>query len=263
MEITYLNVAQFASENLKFSSGQLFADFTKPKSFDTFSYVYLSCCLYDVYKKRSVKGIRFPQGSGYFHFNNFVWEYFPEGIKSFVLNKTVKILHEEFDIDEIEERIANIIIDNDINVPIPEVRENVSEITDNIKSHAIYPFMFMRCNYSPLDKFFDIAIGDIGLGIRNTLIKKNEYSYLASLTHREAIVKAFDARVTSKADARGLGLTMVSDYFIEEPKGILFLCSGDGYYMVNYKEVGEASSSGNLKYNIDGVQVLLRFRCKE
>jgi len=258
MEMNFRNISRIMHERLKLKSDMCSVDLPDIENMDAFSSVYLSCCFADILKKAVSFGYSFPASPA---FSRIFLDEMKNEISLMKLGESVKT-PTKTSLNDFEDAFQKIILTNGIMVDLPDVKEYASEIIHNVQSHAVEPFMLAQCDYSKEKGYFDIAIGDIGLGIKGTLQKKNEYSYLKSQNHAEAIRKAFEEGVTSKTEARGTGLPMVADYFREEKKGILYITSGNGYYMVGYDNGDFFEEYGNLEYNLNGVQIMLRFKCQ-
>jgi len=259
-ELTYKNVARQMNERLtiKDKTGNL--DLTGISNFDTFSNVYITCLYQDVLMRVSSLNI---QTTGDKSAQDFIGIHLEHGADSIKLNSTSRIHTRKTDVSEIQERIQNVILEHRVAVDLEAVNEHIPEVLHNAKVHPFEQFYFLRCGFSKTEGFFDIAIGDFGYGIRGTLKQKSEYSYLASKPHMYSIEKSFIPKVTSKNEARGMGLSELHDYFLEQSKGVLFLSSGDGYYLIENDLEKHSVTSGNLEYNLNGVQILLRFFCSE
>ncbi|MBU1024322.1 hypothetical protein KKB99_08590, partial [bacterium] len=176
------------------------------------------------------------------------------------LDKTV-IVSKAIKDSEIKILLQELIYEYDINTDLEGINEHVPELLDNARIHTVEPFYYMRCHYSKDKNYFDVAIGEVGLGIKNTLVKNSTYSYLRSEHHMRAISKAFEPMVSGKSESRGTGLSEVHDYFFDNKQHLLFLSSGDGYYLIKHENGDTQIQSGNLRYNLTGVQILLRFGC--
>jgi hypothetical protein len=159
----------------------------------------------------------------------------------------------------VAQSVSEFIFEHKIPVSISALNEHLPEIINNARIHPIEPSYFFKCNYSKTGNYFDIAIGDIGLGIKGTLSKKAEYSYLKDKPAMHSIIKAFEPMVTSKNEPRGTGLSEAHDYFMEHPTSVMYLSSNDGYYLIEHENGKPVINAGNLKYNLSGVQILLRF----
>lgn len=239
---------------IKGETGNL--DLTNISGYDTFSNVYITCLYQDVLMRVSSLSI---QTTGDKSAKDFIGVLLEDGADNIKLNSTVRILVRDTDVSEITESIQKIILDNQIAVDLEAVNEHIPEVLHNAKVHPFEQFYFIRCGFSKNKGILDVAIGDFGYGIRGTLQKKSEYSYLSSKPHSQSIEKSFIPQVTSKNEARGTGLSELHDYFLEQKRGVLFLSSGDGYYLIENDLEKQSVTSGNLEYNLNGVQILLRF----
>lgn len=278
MDLNFKNVARYFSEIVTREELYVNVDLRNAKSADTFSIAYSICLVNSEIRalreqidqkneknssKRSEEakwGVEVDY-SQFFGSDDRLEEILYPSPSGFEFDKTYRIPASS-DIDLITDTILESIINNKINVDIPGIHEHVPEILHNAKVHPIEPFYFLRCHISEIERYFDIVIADIGLGIKGTLSKKAEYSYLEEKPSMHSIIKAFEPMVTSRNEPRGTGLSEAHDYFIEHTESTMFLSSNDGYYLIEHENGNEVITAGNLRYNLNGVQILLRFGCE-
>lgn len=182
----------------------------------------------------------------------------------FQLNETVS-LASSLDTDIISDTLNDLFYESKFETftSIKVIKESVSEVLFNVQSHTSEPFSLVRFSYYEDNGYFDIVIGDIGEGIKKTLIKKALYSDLSEKEHFEAIRMAMDMGVTSKTDSRGYGLYEIKKDFLSNKTDLFFISSGDGYFMVDHNLPKSPYRAGNLRFGLPGVQVLLRFGCEK
>jgi hypothetical protein len=100
---------------------------------------------------------------------------------------------------------------------------------------------------------FALAVGDCGLGIRQTLCGNPAYAYLSGRPHEEAIVKAFEPMVSRRPEG-GTGLTILRDCVLRLG-GILQVASNDGFYYIGRGR----ELTGKQAYELPGVQIEMLF----
>jgi hypothetical protein len=269
-ELTYKNVARYVAEKMKIYENRFEFDLTKISILDAFSSVYLSCSIVDAIRKVKViisalnKEVSLPSSvisfSDHIDPDDIIWGSVNRDPDTIELDKTA-IFTKKTEDTEVQNMLQELILELGIDVDLEGINEHLPELIDNARIHTVEPFYLMRCHYSEEERYFDIIIGDIGLGIKATLVKNSTYSYLRDEYHMRAIAKAFEPTVSGKSNFRGTGLSETHDYFFNSNKNLLFLCSGDGYYLINHKDDETQIQSGNLMYNLTGVQMLLRFGC--
>ncbi len=111
------------------------------------------------------------------------------------LNDIIDIRKEE----DVGERVASRSADVLRNIPIElgPVANVVSELVDNFAQHAgtNLPATFTM-QWFPNHRHLTIALGDCGLGIRQTLQRNEEYAHVADFTDEDAIALALRQRVS-------------------------------------------------------------------
>lgn len=278
MDLNFKNVARCFSEIVTRKERVTDVNLRKAKSVDAFSIVYSICMVNSEIRIRGeqrekIKKENPSQPEG---ITPSTWVSFPPFIDhrdviigygydpslDFKFDKTYRIFVST-DIELIIESILKVLNNSRIAIDIPGVHEHIPEILHNAKVHPVEPSYFLRGHYSEKFKYLDIVVADIGLGIKGTLSKKCEYSYLTDKPALFSIMKAFEPLVTSKNEIRGTGLSEAHDYFLEHKENTMFLSSNDGYYLIEHENGEPVISAGNLKYNLNGVQVLLRFGCEK
>ena len=94
------------------------------------------------------------------------------------------------------------------------------------------------------------AIGDCGVGVRNSLSTNPPFAYVASLSHHEAAALAFQPKVTAKPSGGGTGLWDVRDA-VRQLGGRMRLATGDGYV----QDWRGQMRMGQMAFELPGVQV--------
>ncbi len=155
--------------------------------------------------------------------------------------------------EETARNILDILVSEGVDVDCGLVTEVVSELVDNFAEHSLHSLATLAMQYYPTKHKITIAIGDCGIGIRASLCKNPQYSYLTDVPHYEAIIKALEPLVSVRTDG-GMGLTQVSEQ-IHEANGELILATGDGYVILNRHR----TIKGDMAYNLCGVQIQISF----
>jgi hypothetical protein len=155
--------------------------------------------------------------------------------------------------EEITEAVLRMLRGNGVRVNTRIVAELIGELVDNFAQHSegqLAGFM-AQCYRNP--GRLVVAIGDCGIGIRQSLSSIQRFRSLSASPHWEVAAQAFEPLVTRKAEG-GTGLTDVRDAIIEAG-GHLVLSTGNGYVQV-YQGVTRA---GQMQYDLPGVQIELTF----
>ncbi len=270
-ELTYKNVARYVAENIEFAEKRFKFNISKISKLDAFSYVFIACSVANAFRqveaktskseeKGPVLGLILSKISKTVTLEDFLLKFFKRDPEKLELDETA-IFTKKTEDTEVQTMLQELILELGIDVDLEGINEHLPELIDNARIHTVEPFYLLRCHYSKEERYLDIVIGDIGLGIKATLVKNSTYSYLRDEHHMRAIAKAFEPMVSGKSDFRGTGLSEAHDYFFDSINNMLFLCSGDGYYLINHENDDTQIQSGNLRYNLTGVQMLLRFGC--
>lgn len=105
------------------------------------------------------------------------------------------------------------------------LRLSISEAITNVIDHSGVNDYYICCwNYPSLKKI-RLCITDLGIGIRSSLTKRGQYSYIT--TDHQAILKAIENGVSSRPGRAGLGLDHISR-FLRVNKGQLCIISCRG-----------------------------------
>lgn len=183
-----------------------------------------------------------------------------EGLLRFLtptsLNDVVELLPDPYVGEETAQLVENVLAGANVNVPIRAILEVVAELSDNFAQHARADLATLAVQYYPQKQQFVVAVGDSGVGIRQSLCENPQHAYLARRHHSEAIVKAFEALVSRRPEG-GTGLTIVRDR-VMELGGSIRVASNDGFvYMERDRVV-----MGEQGYELPGVQIEVRFSTK-
>ena len=93
---------------------------------------------------------------------------------------------------------------------IDQVGDLVSELVDNFAQHSEASHAACVLQRYPKIGLTDFAIGDCGIGIRESLSQNKEFERLKRLRHREAARIAFRMRASRRAEG-GMGLPEVME----------------------------------------------------
>lgn len=169
------------------------------------------------------------------------------------LNDIIDIQQEEDVGERIASRSADVL--QHVSVDRGLIAEVVSELVDNFAQHAgtNLPAAFTM-QWFPALKYLTIALGDCGLGIRQTLQRNQQYAHVAGIPDQDAIALALEQRVSCQPD-HGMGLTEVVESVLAT-KGSLTIASGSGRVIID--------SEGKLyrkqqKFDLPGVQLAVHF----
>ena len=259
MELTYKNVARYVAENEEIDDKQWRLTI-EANDVDSYSILYLNLMVffYQLSKVGFQTNIRYSAEKiliGPQHFKHLIPD--DKGFK-WKLAQTMHVMS-NVDEDYIEEEFNELIYRNKIAINVPLVKECMGEIISNVQSHSGEKVYLMRCDLNEEKGIFDLVIGDVGFGIKTALSEKDDYQDLLNVKDSVAITKAFEKGVTSKQDARGYGLPLIQERILENQECSLFLSSGKGYYMIDHQLSQSPIRCGELQYEMQGVQILMRF----
>jgi hypothetical protein len=125
-----------------------------------------------------------------------------------------------------------------------------SELVDNFSLHSRSNLAICAVQWYPRNKVFHLAIGDYGIGIRNSLAMKPSLYHLLDLSHGKAAAKAFEAGVGRREEG-GMGLTDVRE-MMPSLNGSLFLSTGDAWVFTRGPDEFRV---GKQEYDLPGVQI--------
>ena len=147
------------------------------------------------------------------------------------------------DINKILERLSTI-LRSQLNFDEQEIANFsnlISELCHNIKDHSEDEgFVAVQRYQRRVDgkRYVVIGVGDLGIGIKNSLGKRYDVS---SWSHIDAIVQALKKEVSAIPD-RGFGLYMVSK-ITQDYRGDLHIRSGDARLYLRHSPRGERTVS--------------------
>ena len=119
--------------------------------------------------------------------------------------------------EDVGNKLQEIIQRNHVRVDSGEVRIAVTELVQNFVEHAEQGLAVMMAQYYPTKQVLKIAVGDCGIGIKESLLKSGQYPYIADFAHKDAIVEAFQPLVTCKGEG-GMGFDVVRE--IAQDQGV-------------------------------------------
>ena len=165
-------------------------------------------------------------------------------------NDIVCIEHECYDPEDIADRVSCTLSSRSIRLDVGLTAELVAELVDNFV-HAIQRQRRQRAWFSAIPGLsgVDLALGDCGIGILQSLSKNSRYRYIEKKSHMDAASLAFQEKVGSGVEG-GMGLSTVRENVVQM-KGSMFLSTGDGWVFVGrgLEEVGDQA------YDLPGVQI--------
>lgn len=158
-----------------------------------------------------------------------------------------------YEAENVAYKFREVLQRNNVKVRTDEVSVAVAELVENFVEHAEEGLAAIMMQYYPKHRKVKIAVGDCGIGIKGSLLKKEQNSYIMAMTHKEAIAEAFKPEVTSKHEG-GVGLYYVAEIvkeqhgelFLSSNNGSVYLCKGSMYMM-------------DVPYDLAGVQAELCF----
>lgn len=154
--------------------------------------------------------------------------------------------------EDISSKVRDLLRSREVEVDTLRVEEWISELVDNFSQHSEEQLAACAVQWYPKLKLLHFAIGDCGIGIRDSLSQKSDFSDLRSRDHTEAARKALEPGVGRKMEG-GMGLTDVSQN-VADIGGSLFLSTGDGWVHVT----GDRRIlTGFQAYDLPGVQINL------
>jgi len=165
------------------------------------------------------------------------------------LNDIVDIEKHDFIADEIGDELLRVLTNCDCQLPANKVALIVSELVDNFAQHSGKTLAAFTFQYYPRKENLLIAIADCGVGIRKSLSSNPKYASLANKAHYVAVLEAFKAGVSRKAEG-GTGFTDILEG-VSDLGGQLRLATGNEYVIVRKGKV----SVGDMTCDLPGVQI--------
>ena len=167
------------------------------------------------------------------------------------LEDIVDIERKEYIAEEITDAVIDVLAAAGARVDITAIADVLSEIIDNFAQHSGQQLASLAMQYRPRWHQIAIALGDCGVGIRQSLATQPKYSYLKKRPDWLAARMAFEPLVTSKREG-GMGLVDAKESILHMG-GRLFLSTGKGYVEFS----GARTYYGDMAYNLPGVQIIL------
>ena len=169
-------------------------------------------------------------------------------------NTVVCIQNKRYIAEEIEDWIlGNLGIDPTFTIDVPRVAELAVELVDNFHQHSDQQFAACCLQVYPKLKRLDFAIGDCGIGIRESLAQNSGFKHLDSWQHVDAALEAFKDGVTSRIGGGGTGLGTVRENILELG-GQMFLSTGNAWVQFGAK-ILDGFRYGEYENDLPGVQI--------
>lgn len=127
----------------------------------------------------------------------------------------------------------------------------MAELADNFAQHSKKTVAALTLQLYPKLGMLRVAIGDCGIGIRQSLAMNPQHSWVAKERHHVAVLEAFKTGVSRKLEG-GVGFTDILNG-LDDLGGYLRLATGNEYVLVRK---GKAKV-GDMKFNLPGVQIEL------
>lgn len=157
--------------------------------------------------------------------------------------------------DQIIDDVLRVFRTEAVQVNSSKVAEVISELVDNFAQHSDGVLAACAMQYYPRMHRLAFAIGDCGIGIRESLAQNPKHAHLRGRPHNEAAHEAFKPLVSRKPEG-GTGLTDVQETVVGE-KGQLVLSTGDGF--IRFSPTSATTTTkveiGSMALDLPGVQV--------
>jgi hypothetical protein len=156
--------------------------------------------------------------------------------------------------DEIELAVERVLERHTVGIEIPTVRTIVGELVANFAEHARGPLAAMAMQIYPRGNFFDVAIGDCGVGIRESLARNPTHAHVLGEQHWFAAEIALRPGIGGRVSGEGgWGLHSIHEE-VRRLGGELLLYTGDGGVRATQQRIRR----GPLPFALPGVQVRVR-----
>lgn len=166
------------------------------------------------------------------------------------LNGMIDIENDQNIAEEVGEMVQHVLEDNKVAIKGSLVTEIIVELVDNFSRHSEEHMAACAMQLYPTLRRLDFAIGDCGVGIRQSLIRNPEYKDLADTPHQEVAVKALEFGVTSTEGGTGFGTIQEN---LSKLEGQMFLSTGDGWVLVGGDQ--DDIQFGTMDNFLTGVQI--------
>ncbi|MFC1947545.1 ATP-binding protein [Chloroflexota bacterium] len=167
------------------------------------------------------------------------------------LNDIIDIEHRSYIGEDIAKQVFEILRRKQVKINIGLFSVMISELIDNFEYHSQSNLAVCAMQYYPNLNRVVFAVGDCGIGIKESLISNPNNEHLKELSEHEIALKSFEPLVTRMHEG-GMGLTEVREGIIEMG-GRLTCSTGIGYVIISQKE----EASGNMAHYLPGVQMEL------
>ena len=154
--------------------------------------------------------------------------------------------------EEVGEMVYDLLSQTPIGVNASLMEIVTTELVDNFSQHSEEQLAICAVQWYPNVGRFDLAIGDCGIGIRESLATNQAFGYLQDKDHMDAAIEAFREKVTRKNEG-GMGLPDVRDS-LPDLKGHLFLSTGNAWV---FTDRNRSFRTGQQQFDLPGVQIEL------
>ncbi len=168
------------------------------------------------------------------------------------LNDIVPISNDEAQARQLAVKIKALLDNRDNRVALNTsvVSNHVLELAHNFIHHSVSRDGFFHCQYYPNLREYHFTFGDLGCGIRSSLLRSGQYTEESFASVQDWIEEAARSGVSTRASGGGYGLDQLVEWILKE-QGILIMASGCGY-LGAYK--GQMKK-GPLPYDLPGLQI--------
>lgn len=175
------------------------------------------------------------------------------------LRDVIDIENNHYIADNVGDMVHEILTRHSVRVNVGLVTEIVVELVDNFSRHSGQQLAACAIQLYPNLKKLHFAIGDCGVGIRDSLSKSPHYRHLSTAPHHQAAVKALEEGVTGGIEG-GTGFGTVREHLVELG-GHMFLCTGDGWISIGADQ--DNVKSGQMAYDLTGVQIEVKISVRD
>lgn len=168
------------------------------------------------------------------------------------LNDIVDIEKSDYIGEDIGDMVRDVLISNGCYSPSPvQMGGIVAELVDNFAQHSYRHLAALALQFYPRLGTLRLAIGDCGVGIRESLLENPKHGWLEDQPHHVAAKEALKAGISRKPEG-GVGFVDVLNG-IDELGGQLLLATGNEYISVRKGRIAH----GGMRYDLTGVQIEL------
>lgn len=264
MNLNFWNIHRRCSE-VRLGDEKAIIDFSDVTFFTPFALIYVGMFLRHFSSQGQAFELILPNSQGalkYLSRQNF-WERFnfdaetinTERLHRFTtstsFNDIIDIENTDAIAEEVNQKLIGVLVAETRVLSPSTVALIVSELVDNFARHSGKNLAALTLQYYPKQQNLMIAIGDCGMGIRESLSSNPYYRWLKNEPHHRAVIEAFKPGV-SRSEG-GMGLTEVLDG-VMELGGQLRLASGGEYVIVRQ---GRRAQPGRFSFDMPGVQIEL------